>query len=299
MLSGWRVFEQRNGEQPMIKGWRNLLLWGGCAFFGGWILWWASAGYPLEGPICPSESTNDNCARYNVIFYSAWQIAQFASHWSVLITAAATVAIGYFTLTLKRSTDKLWSATNDSAKIAERSLTEIERAFIYLEGFETEITTGEDVKGMEKDNFPKEYRDNPELYITRFAVAPKWRNSGRTPPKKMTIQVNWCGPEGNVVIAAYRNAPIPFFVGPNAIEASALFEIPGARAIVDWSWHPVGDQPLVLVWGRADYDDIFDRHHFVEWCYKVTFSRPYLRIRMRAIFTQWGEYNRTDNSKKD
>ena len=94
----------------MLKDWRKLLFWGGCAFFAGWILWWASSGYPLEGPICPNESAKYDCTSYNVIFYSAWQVAQFATHWSVLITAFATIAMGYFTFTLKESTDKLWIA---------------------------------------------------------------------------------------------------------------------------------------------------------------------------------------------
>src|ERR1700734_3821912 len=94
----------------MLKDWRKLLFWGGCAFFAGWILWWASSGYPLEGPICPNESAKYDCTSYNEIFYSAWQVAQFATHWSVLITAFATIAMGYFTFTLKESTDKLWIA---------------------------------------------------------------------------------------------------------------------------------------------------------------------------------------------
>lgn len=86
----------------MPRHWHKLLFWGGCAFLAVWILWWASSGYPLDGPICPSENTRDDCPRYDVLSYSAWQIAKFADHWSVLITAAATVAIAWLTITLAR-----------------------------------------------------------------------------------------------------------------------------------------------------------------------------------------------------
>ncbi len=214
------------------------------------------------------------------------------------ITALATVAIGAFTFVLVIVTRRQAILSKQSVAISERALTEIERAFVFIDGFETEITTGEDVKGMKDEDLPPMYRGSRELFITRFAIAPKWKNSGNTPPKNLTIRVNWCGPTGDVVLYEYRKDPIPFFVGPKAVETSASFEIPGAKAVVDWSWHPVGDQPLVLVWGRADYEDIFDRHHFVEWCYRVTFVRPFRGFRIRAVLTQWGEYNRTDNPQK-
>jgi hypothetical protein len=232
-----------------------------------------------------AAQTSDNKARPQNSLWVPDDSTGFYALWTAL-----------FTFVLAISTILLWSETAKSSGIAKTALTEIERAFIYLDGFETEVSTGEDIKGMTDEEVPPRYRGSRELYITRFAVAPKWKNSGSTPPKKMTIQVNWCGPEGDVILYRYRKPPIPFFVGPNAVETSASFEIPGAGAIVDWSWHPVGDQPLVLIWGRADYEDIFDKAHFVEWCYRVTFSRPYRLQRLRAIFTQWEEYNRTDST---
>ena len=104
----------------MLDDWRKLLFWGGCAFFVAWFVWWSYASYPLDGSACPSENTNENCPRYNIIFYSAWQVAEFASHWSFPITALATIAIGYFTVTLKRSTDNLWKVTDQTLRHAER-----------------------------------------------------------------------------------------------------------------------------------------------------------------------------------
>lgn len=96
-------------------------------------LWWALAGYPLERPICPSESSNDNCTSYNIIFYSTWQIAQFASHWSVLITALATIAIGLFTYTLKKSTDRLWDAGERQLDHLEDTAQRQLRAYVSID----------------------------------------------------------------------------------------------------------------------------------------------------------------------
>jgi hypothetical protein len=207
-----------------------------------------------------------------------------------LFAALAAFIIAWFTYTLDRSTKWLW-------KTEERNFREAERAFVFLEGFNAEISTAEDASETKvvAELLPKEYRSDPDLYITRFAVAPKWKNGGATPTKNMTIKVNWCGPNGDLVLDySYKKPPTQFFVAPQAVERSDVFEIPSARAIVDWSWHPFGDPPLILIWGRADYEDIFGRNHFVEWCYRVGFSRPYRRGRISASFTQWGDYNRSD-----
>jgi len=71
----------------MLRDWRKIVLWGAVVFYACWILWWVSAGYPLEGPICSGAGAKEDCTNYNVIFYSAWQIAEFASHWAALLTA--------------------------------------------------------------------------------------------------------------------------------------------------------------------------------------------------------------------
>jgi hypothetical protein len=61
-----------------------------------------------------------------------WEIGKGLNWISPAITAIATGFIAWFTFTLKRSTDKLWSATQRSAVIAERALTQLERPFIGI-----------------------------------------------------------------------------------------------------------------------------------------------------------------------
>jgi hypothetical protein len=94
----------------MLTNWRTLLLWALVAVFALWIQYWASSGFILEHQICGETKNPEDCGSYNVILYSAWRLAKALDHWTALIAAIATVAIGIFTYTLKRSTDKLWEA---------------------------------------------------------------------------------------------------------------------------------------------------------------------------------------------
>jgi hypothetical protein len=52
--------------------------------------------------------------------------------------------------------------------------------------------------------------------------------------------------------------------------------------------------PSIIVWGRANYLDIFDKPHFTEWCYRIDFSCPDGK-KLSPSFSQLGEYNRTDH----
>jgi hypothetical protein len=208
--------------------------------------------------------------------------------------ALAGIAVAAFTFTL-------WVATDQLARSGQRIFEATERAFVFLDGFNYELSLATDRKeGPDYEHLPEWYKSHPELFITRFAVQPKWKNSGNTPTKKMTIRVNFAGPRGEVPPSKYvYRGPqaIPFFLGPNAIEPSEVIEMPGAIALVDWQLSPSGPEPMILIWGRADYEDVFGKKHFIEWCHQLRFSRPD-RERLRASFTQWREHNRTDEDQQ-
>jgi hypothetical protein len=94
--------------------------------------WWASLGYPTETQICNPPGNAENCESHNVLFAFVVVALDKLNFYSALITALATGAIGYFTLTLKRSTDKLWDAGErqlaQSQENSERQL----RAYIHV-----------------------------------------------------------------------------------------------------------------------------------------------------------------------
>jgi hypothetical protein len=88
--------------------------------------WWASLGYPTETQICNPPGSTENCESHNVLFAFAIAALDKFNFYSALITALATGAIGYFTFTLKRSTDRLWEA-------GERQLTATQRPWVKVD----------------------------------------------------------------------------------------------------------------------------------------------------------------------
>lgn len=206
-----------------------------------------------------------------------------------IITALAGIAVAAFTLTLKWSTDRLWTSGEKQHAITNR-------AFIFIEGFTSELTTATDKRRASTQKLPDSYEAFPNLYITRFAVQPRWKNSGNTPTRNMTIQTNWQVPD---IERRYTfvNEPVPFFIGPQAVEGSEFVEITGTQMIIDHSFNPIGDEPLILFWGRGDYEDIFGGKHFIEWCYRLRYE-DHKGEGLRASFMQWGPYNRSDEDDR-
>jgi hypothetical protein len=205
------------------------------------------------------------------------------------MTALAAISIAVFTIVLA-------SVSRRQAEIAKEALTSIERAFVSIDGITPELISAVDGK-VDIAMLPQRYQSDPEIYITRFAAQPRWRNNGNTPTKNMRIQVNQRGPVGTIPPNyTYQNSSQPFFLAPKAIEPSAVVEMPTANALVDYGLNPIGDPPMIFIWGRADYDDIFGKSHFIQWCYQLRLSRPWHGGGLRAEFIQWGDYNRSDES---
>jgi hypothetical protein len=184
---------------------------------------------------------------------------------------------------------------------AEKALATGERAFVFIDGFNVEMTTAVDSNrpGHDFTWLPERYQQDPSLWIARFAAQPRWKNGGNTPTNQLTVQANWGmfreGIPPNIEYT-YRDQPAPFFLGPRAVEPSPAIEIPPVQALINWANNPAGIEPIILIWGRADYRDVFDAPHFVEWCYWLRLLRPIPQERMAAQFIQWGQYNRTDQS---
>lgn len=89
-----------------------------------------------------------------------------------IFAALAAFIIAWFTYTLDLSTSRLW-------RTEERNFQTAQRAFVFLDGFNVELTTATDSKTVTAEMLPQWYRSDPGLYITRFAALPKWRNAGK------------------------------------------------------------------------------------------------------------------------
>src|SRR5262249_50075760 len=107
------------------------------------LLWlWASSGYPTTGEICEVSDGAKHCESYNIFFSSAWNAAEAVAHWSELIIAFFTVVLAVATIGLFVSSRALWNATERTAKIAERALTELEAPVVEVKILEPGIIRG-------------------------------------------------------------------------------------------------------------------------------------------------------------
>lgn len=81
------------------------------------------------------------CEPHNILYVT--NIVRILTH-AELWTAIATIAIAFFTYTLKRSTDKLWKATRNTALAQERDTKILQRAYIATEPLGIEPFISED-----------------------------------------------------------------------------------------------------------------------------------------------------------
>jgi hypothetical protein len=172
-----------------------------------------------------------------------------------------------------------------------------ERAYIVPGTFNREISTRADALRAAMFN-PLSTRlgveagiPNAELEVTFFAVQPVWANMGNTATAGMRIRVDWSDGEDRPA-GSYRQDWQQFFVAPKSSETSEFIEMPGLDALIQGgAVGTVTQMPLRLIWGIAEYEDVFGKKHWLHWCYRIRPSRPVPGQGILISFIQWGDYN--------
>lgn len=205
--------------------------------------------------------------------------------YSDLITAVATVVMACFTGIL------VW-VTRQQAKLTREALITTERAFVFLEDFDS--TWAFHPAALQHGTAFGTRQVPPRL--TQFVIRPRWRNNGTTPTRNMRVSVNWTHFDGPLPAAfAYQcPTPTPMFLAPQATEWSEPIYIPD-----DVATRALSGPTRIFIWGRVDYDDIFDGTgaHFTNWCYRVL-------LRLNAAgeperqFIAEGSHNGSDEDAK-
>lgn len=77
----------------------------------------------FQGEICEynQATKHEDCTTYSLFPFLLIKVFDTLNYYGVAITALATVFIGVFTLTLKLSTDNLWTAAKDQIAAAENA----------------------------------------------------------------------------------------------------------------------------------------------------------------------------------
>jgi hypothetical protein len=120
----------------------------------------------FQGQICEynQATEHEECTTYSLVPFLLIQVGKPLNDYGVAITALATVAIGFFTLTLKLSTDKLWEAGEKQRQLYEETAQRQLRAYVFVSGARI-------VHGITDNNIL-------EVYV-------EIKNSGQTPAYKM------------------------------------------------------------------------------------------------------------------
>lgn len=82
------------------------------------------------------ESTKEGakeCASYNVMLFAIRKVGNALDSYNGLITAAATVAIAWFTFSLREATNRLWDAGERQLDVSEQTLIAGQRAWIRVD----------------------------------------------------------------------------------------------------------------------------------------------------------------------
>lgn len=169
----------------------------------------------------------------------AWLLDLIDRHHG-LVAAAATIAIAWFTWTLRNSTERLFLAgekqiavARRSADIAEDSLVKLQRAFIFPADIEIAVW-GE---GAERS----------------FNFRMRWENSGPTPALNFRQHFNWgrfngpMSPEYQLSDIGIPN-PSPNYVAPKGVRRSGSFTLSAQHAA-----EIMGGQITLYFWGWVTY----------------------------------------------
>lgn len=261
----------------------------------GFSCWNSFRSYPVEsGGIGAEESTNsavrspDKQARE----VTDEAIARY-NFWLVIFTAVlafvALLQIGFMLSADKTASDSA-SAAKLAADTAKRSLIDVQRAFVFQDGFDTEFINNS------------------------LIIMPKWRNSGATPTRMMRNWVSWMlfdgtppvtfdypdlGPDGKTEPASHDFAPL-VFVGPQATRYGEALTLDASLLDAMRT-----GQKRLFVWGWARYKDVFGTEHLSRFCNEIRMTNAHVLIdqkdagdrpvvRAAIDFPQFGKYNCVD-----
>jgi hypothetical protein len=227
-----------------------------------------SSDFAAHYEVC--ETTKEGakeCARYGVVHFALHEIGTALDSYNGLITAVATVCIAWFTLSLRQSTDRLWSAgerqiaiANASAEAAqraaataERALTVVERAFLLIS----------DMNVVTMSQYGT---------IIDFRISVNITNSGRTPAQNYISLANLVVFEGEIPedfrFPDRSHDDVPetgATIGPQSrIYLPIDFFIADAIDVFE-------KRKKALIYGWMEYNDIFpdSLRHRAEFCVEI------------------------------
>jgi hypothetical protein len=200
------------------------------------------------------------------------------------VTAAGTIAIAFLTFVLALGTLFLWLATRRLVKGSESTAERQLRAYVSL------------------NNMKYLSHLNPETKKVVWSIRPIWINSGATPTRDLSVNINLhiddtVLPEDFNFPPGSENYTTPTILGPNLTIQGAEIYVTGEIL----SSVQVGKKHF-FVWGFAKYNDVFSGtpERVTRFCHVVSVRGNPLKVfndttnAVEIIFTNYKEHNFAD-----
>lgn len=227
------------------------------------LLWvWQSQGFPIDVNACQHYAANGECENYapeHIYLFLPRKIGELLRD-SAFVTALATIAIAWFTWTLRRSTEKMWVETRKAANAAKDSAdaaVATERARFYViirHNFIACIDDAQHFTGTaEQEEAPLSAGSIPYANIS-------FKNYGRTPGIVFEI--------GSGIVFSEK-VPEPVFevkaIGENMIAAGdttdGFGEVISDQMTIRKAKELISGRANIWIYGYMNYEDVFGKTH--------------------------------------
>jgi hypothetical protein len=238
---------------------------------------------PAHGEICKeSQKTGEEaCTSYRLVPFLVIEIGKILDALGVAITALATMAIAWFTWSLRRSTDRLWDADERQLKLlADTSAVQSRDTQSSIAEALRAATAMENVAATIQGNAAIQLRAYVSVLAgaiieqapgLNFEFQPGILNAGFTPaydvivytkvdilPYPLPADFDFSlpeGPEPGVGVLGFQQRTFGIGTLNRRLSEQEIAEIkrPGGRRIYNY--------------GRVTYRDLFGRPHYTNFCF--------------------------------
>jgi hypothetical protein len=229
------------------------------------------------GDICKESNTGyEQCTPYNLIPFILIQIREGLHSIEGIIAALATIAIAWFTWTLRQSTEKMWIETKKAANAADlsaKAVTIVEFPIIRSAWVGPELLYVDELVGLDK---PYEGVPNhgPPTKFSAIAEV-EYHNYGRSPAFPVGILVGYTVADKLPEIPVYRKIGHP---APSAVVKErdvGKIETHFGFELSDIERTQIAESKAVLwFYILMTYIDIMDRPHEIGSCWQWGKQKP-------------------------
>ncbi len=269
---------------------RERLFWL-CA--GGALIVLVFSLIPSHYEICKEakEAQQENCAPYQVVPFVGIKVIQLLDKLGAVITALATIAITIFTFTLKRATDKLWTAGENQLRHAQAEAeaadfhrtAQFEQISAQIEALEQSARAAEENVSVTRQlvwNAETTAQRQLRAYVhvkgaivkninkpTERVVVVEIENFGQTPAKEVVFRVGEHVREWPLAsVLADPPEDLRKGVGPLAPRGVSFIPTPVSPLSAWEEGELQAGRAAIYAWGDINYLDCFDQPQRAWFC---------------------------------